>query len=68
MLTNDLISKLISLQEQANDLLAKIQHMQNSPKKEREASRHQRKIDVLNSNIQRIIKRIAAGESEQRVD
>jgi len=63
--TNELITKLIDLQDQANVLLAKIQEMQHTPRKEREASRHQRKIALLNSNIQRIIKQIAETGSEQ---
>lgn len=60
MLTNELISKLIDLQDQANALILKVQQLQSMPKKEREASRHQRKVAVLNSNIQRIIRKIAS--------
>ena len=68
MLTNELITKLIDLQDQANALVSKIQQMQGTRKKEREASRHQRKIATLNSHIQRIIRQIAATDSEKYTD
>jgi hypothetical protein len=68
MSTKDLISKLIDLQEQADTLLSKIQQMQATPKKEREASRHQKRFAKLNSNIQLIIRQIAATGPEKHSD
>ena len=68
MLTNELISKLIDLQEQANTLVLKIQQMQTTNRKDRKVSRHRKRIEVLNSTIQRIIRRIAAVDSEQHPD
>jgi hypothetical protein len=66
MLTNQLISKLISLQEQANAHKSKMQELQNEPKKDRKASRHQRRIAVLNSDIEQVIRQIAAASGHER--
>lgn len=68
MSTSDLVSKLIELQEQANAVLSKIQEMQATPKKEREASRHRQRFAKLNSSIQRIIRQIAATGPEKHTD